>query len=211
MCILDWLGKYEAVAVWLEGVALVALLAAEMWNAHKDRQDTVKQLKLAQDQIKISQNAERAWVMAELVWPEYEALRVAIGASRYKDEPQIETTSVAVRLVCKNEGRSPAWVDKIEGYCELVEGKLKDLTSPVGHAATPFLPIGPIAPGGQRDRLLLLETLGQVRKDQLISLFVLVEYRDIFENKRVTTCGYTVMGSKHLDRQDQFPDRNRNT
>ena len=66
MCVLDWLTKYEAVAVWLEGFALVAILFADMWNAHQDRKETIKQLKLAQEQIKISHNAERVWILTEL-------------------------------------------------------------------------------------------------------------------------------------------------
>src|SRR6267143_1515241 len=50
------------------------------------------QEKLAQDQIKLSQNAERAWVMTELVWPQGE-LKVVFGASRQGDQPQLETTT----------------------------------------------------------------------------------------------------------------------
>jgi hypothetical protein len=209
MCILDWLNKYEAVAVWLEGIALVAIFIWDRIDANHDHKETIAQLKIAQDQIKISQNAERAWVTTELEWPEGE-LKVVMGASRRGVEPQVETTTVTVKLLCRNDGRSPAWVDKIQGYCEIVEGRLNDLSSPMGHKAEPFLPIGPIAPGSNKWRILHLEAPGQVKSNQLISIFVLVEYRDIFEQKRVTTCGYTVNGS-YLGRQDQFPDRNRNT
>jgi hypothetical protein len=213
LCVLDWFRKYEALAVWIEGFALVGIFGFDIWAARRDHQQTLAQIKLTQDQIKLSQNAERAWVMTELVWPEADSLRVVLGASRYKNEPQVESTQVAVKLVCKNEGRSPAWVDKIQGYCELVEGKLADLPTPVGHEAQPFLPIGPIGPGGEKERLLLLEAPGQAKHGQLISLFVLVEYRDPFGEKRVTTCGYTVSGiaSKFLERQDQFPNRNRHS
>jgi hypothetical protein len=207
---LDWLTKYEAVAIWLEGIALVAIFGLDWWNGRKGHEETLEQLKVAQDQIKISQNAERAWVMTDLEWPEGEKLRLVTGTSRQRDEPQVETTTVIVKLLCRNDGRSPAWVDKIQGYCEIVEGRLGDLPSPIGHKADSFLTIGPIGPGNHKWRTLHLVAPGHIKNNQLLSIFVLVEYRDIFEQKRVTTCGYTVSGA-HLDRQDQFPDRNRNT
>jgi hypothetical protein len=207
---LDWLTKYEAVAIWLEGIALVAIFGLDWWNGRKGHKETMEQLKVAQDQIKISQNAERAWVMTELEWPEGEKLRLVTGTSRQGDEPQVETTTVIVKLKCGNDGRSPAWVDKIQGYCEIVEGRLGDLPSPIGHKAESFPTIGPIGPGNHKWRILHLQAPGHIKNNQLLSIFVLVEYRDIFEQKRVTTCGYTVSGA-HLDRQDQFPDRNRNT
>ena len=207
---LEWLNKYEAVAIWLEGIALVAIFGLDWWNGRKGHEETLEQLKVAQDQIKISQNAERAWVMTELEWPEGEKLRLVTGTSRQGDEPQVETTTVIVKLLCRNDGRSPAWVDKIQGYCEIVEGRLGDLPSPIRHKTESFLTIGPIGPGNHKWMILHLVAPGHIKNNQLLSIFVLVEYRDIFDQKRVTTCGYTVSGA-HLDRQDQFPDRNRNT
>ncbi len=207
---LDWLTKYEAVAVWLEGIALVFIFFWDRIDSNRDHTETVAQLKIAQDQIKISQNAERAWVMTELVWPEYERLRVVTGTSSRPGEANEETTTVIVKLLCRNDGRSPAWVDKIQGYCEIVEGRLRDLSSPIGHKAEQFLTFGPISPGNHMGKLLHLQAPGHIKSNQLLSIFVLVEYRDIFEQKRVTTCGYTVSRTI-LDRQDQFPDRNQNT
>src|SRR6266478_4816045 len=132
------------------------------------------------------------------------------GTSKSRDDPQVETTEVTLGLTCRNEGRSPAWVDKIHGYSEIVEGKLRDLGSPVGHETQEFPSIGPIAPGKSEYRNLRLICQGHLKNTQLLSIFVLVEYRDIFGQKRVTICGYTVSGT-HLDRQDQLPARNRNT
>jgi hypothetical protein len=209
-CVLGWLTKYEAVAVWLEGIALVGLIAVEMWSAHEDRKETVEQLKLAQDQIRISQNAERAWVMTELEWSEQDRLKVVTGTSSRRGEESVETTTVIVKLVCRNDGRSPAWVDKVQGYCEIVQGKIKDLSSPVGHPANPFLPVGPVSPGNRKESILHLEAPGHLKGDQLLSLFVLVEYRDIFEKIRYTTCGFTVSGD-YLTRQDLYPERNKMT
>jgi hypothetical protein len=187
---------------------LVAIFIWDRVDANRDHQETLAQLKVAQDQIKLSQNAERAWVMTELIWPQNE-LKVVMGSSREGNEPQVHSTTVMLKLICKNEGRSPAWVDKIVGYAERVETRLMDLASPTGHQAEGFHSFGPIGPGSEKSRLLRLEAPGQLQKDQPISIFVAVEYRDIFEQKRVTTCGYTVSGT-YLDRQEQFPERNIN-
>jgi len=213
VCILDWFGKYEAVAVWIEGLALVGIFGFDIWVARRDHKETLQQVKLAQDQIKISQNAERAWVLTELDWPDDSLTKIFTGTSKIRDEPEVETTEVILQLFCRNEGKSPAWVDKIQGYSEIVEGKLRDLPSPSGHQAQQFLPIGPIAPGKEEHRNLHLTCLGHLERTQSLSIFVVVEYRDIFEHRRVTTCGYTVSGSygAYLSRQDQLPERNRNT
>jgi hypothetical protein len=108
---LDWLTKYQAVAIWLEEIALVLIFGLDWWNGRKGHEGTLEQLKIAQDQIKISQNAERASVMTELEWPEGEKLRLVTGTSRQGDEPQVETATVIVKLLCRNAGRNPAWVD----------------------------------------------------------------------------------------------------
>jgi hypothetical protein len=208
--IFSFLKNNEWIALWVEGLALVAIFIWDRRDAKNQHKETLKQIELAQDQIKISQNAERAWVLTELEWPEDERLRVVIGTSKERDNPQLETTTVVVRLVCRNEGRSPAWIDKIQGYGEIMEGRLRDLASPVGHKAQPFLPVGPIAPGKGEWRNLHVVCPGHLKNAQLLSLFVLVEYRDIFEKTRITTCGYTVSGT-FLDRQDTLPERNKMT
>jgi hypothetical protein len=210
MSILGWFSKYEAVAVWLEGLALVAIFIWDRIDASRDHRETLAQLEIAQDQIRISQNAERAWILTELEWRENDSIRIMIGTSKVREEPEVETTDVLVRLTCRNEGRSPAWVDKIQGYAEIVNKRLRDLPPPIGHEAQPFPAIGPIAPGKVEARNLEFMCRGHLKETQLVSIFVLVEYRDIFEARRVTTCGYTISG-KHLSRQDDLPDRNRNT
>lgn len=205
--VLLWLTKYEAVAVWLEGVALVAIFIWDRVDANRDHDETIKQIKLAQDQIKTMQNAERAWVMTALDWPKSDQLRVVYSASREREGPRIEQTIVNVMLHCKNEGRSPAFVDKIEAYGQIVNA-LKDLTPP--GQGKEVIPFGPIAPGKSGVRIIQLTCPGHLKDDQLFSIFVLVEYRDIFGQRRITTCGYTVM-DHNLYLQDTLPDRNKLT
>lgn len=208
-CIVDWLTKYEPVAVWLEGIALLALLGVELWNGHKDRQETVEQLKLAQDQIRASQNAERAWVMTELVWQEQNALKVAQTTS----DGQTYKTSVMVRLHCRNSGRSPAWVEKIVGYCEIVD-KPKNVSAHVGHKAEFLGWMEPLGPDVSRFKNLNMQCDGDLTDNNVLAIYIVVEYRDIFQVKRATSLGYIVTTYKsaiHLGRQDERPDRNIST
>jgi hypothetical protein len=186
---------------------LILLLAAEIRTSHQDREETVEQLKLAQKQIEASQNAERAWVLTELEWQD--TLKVTTGASNMPGEPIEESTTAAVKLICRNEGRSPAWITKVEGYSEVVD-RLRDLSRIAGHETEQFVPLGPIAPGKQVMRGLLISCPGRLKDNQLLSLFVAVEYLDVFDNKRLTTCGYTVSGD-YLIRRDDAPWRNKMT
>jgi hypothetical protein len=207
--LLAWLTKYEAVAVWLEGIALVAIFIWDRIDAHSSHKETINQIKLAQDQITVAQNAERAWVMTELEWPKSD-LKIVLTSSKQGQEPQTEQTTVTVMLHCNNEGRSPAFVDKIRAYGEIVDS-VHDLSSPVGHQAQEVVPFGPLAPGKSGVRSIRLTGAGHLRDDQIFSIFVVVEYRDIFNRERLTTCGYTVYDHNNLYRQDTIPERNRFT
>jgi hypothetical protein len=138
----------------------------------------------------------------------YEVLKVVIGTSQFQEEPQLKTTEVILALSCRNEGRSPAWVDKIEGYSEIVHGKLS--LEPPAVPMHRFPAIGPIAPGKSESRKLNLICSGHANATDSISIFVQVEYRDVFDQYRLTSCGYTVIADQ-LDRQENAPQRNRNT
>jgi len=78
-------------------------------------------------------------------------------------------------------------VDKVEGYGEIVEQRLRNIPSFVGHEMELHLPIGPIGPGKEEKRIIHFVCPGHAKAFQLISLFLLVEYRDIFDQKRTTS------------------------
>jgi hypothetical protein len=205
--ILEWLTRYEAVAVWLEGVALVAILVADLWTSHRDREETIAQLKLAQKQIEASHNAERAWVMTEL-GTFYSDGRVRI--TQTISEPAGPSTQIPTKLTCRNEGRSPAWIDGVKGYAEIVDNAA-ELGNVVGQQMESFGWIGPLAPGKLIERSLEFNCSGHPNQDQFISVYVVVEYRDIFENRRATSLGYSVDLHGNVYRQEALPERSRNT
>lgn len=64
-----WLNKYEAIAIWLEGIALVAIFIWDRRDARADHEQMLAQLRIAQQQATASQataqsliNSERAWI-----------------------------------------------------------------------------------------------------------------------------------------------------
>jgi hypothetical protein len=53
MCVsfLDWLTKYEAVAIWLEGIALLLIFIWDRKDAGEAREESAKQLSVSRDQV----------------------------------------------------------------------------------------------------------------------------------------------------------------
>jgi hypothetical protein len=135
----------------------------------------------------VARNTERAWLLTDVVWPSGEVGRVVLGTSKQGEEVR-ETTTFFLVLKCRNAGKVPAWIDKVHGYVELVEGKLKDLPSPEAHEKREFATFGPVAPGESESSNVAFECQGHLRNDQLASIFMLVEYRDAFKKARANAC-----------------------
>ena len=209
MGVLDWLTKYEALALWLEGIALVAIFIWDRLDNRREHRETIKQIKLAQDQITAVQNAERAWVLTKLEWPASEALKVVLGSSTQRGSPKEEHTTVSVMLHCRNEGRSPAFIDKITGYGYIAKSA-SDPPPPVNQQAQREAgSMGPLGPGKEGVRIIQLTHPGYLENDQVFLIFVVVKYRDIFNNERLTTCGYIVIDAHMYG--DENPERNKFT
>jgi hypothetical protein len=206
----EWIKASEPIALWVEGIALVLIFIWDRKDAAKNHKETLRQIDLAQKQIAASHNAERAWVMTELSWYEKDRLHIVSGTSAQHGEDPVETTTVDVKLTCRNEGRSPAWIDKIYGYSEIMT-RVSELRTVAEHKSQSFGWMGPIAPGKFAERTLTLICPGHIHNTQMLSLYVVVDYRDIFDNKRMTSLGYTMDGSFELYRQEGLPERNRNT
>lgn len=179
------------------GVLQVLVLALQLWLIY--RQD------------EHFRNSERAWVMAELGWYE-KGIHIQEGTTRNRDDTIFKSTIARVKLSCKNEGRSPAWIDNVYGRVDIVaSASLEDdpqrsKLSKLGSFGT----MGPIGPGGEKSTSLELRCHGHRGKDEFLSAYVVIEYHDIFHIKRTTTLGYTVNDDAAY-RQDGLPERNRNT
>jgi hypothetical protein len=152
--------------------------------------------------------AERAWVMADLSYSgEYP--QVLEGEGTFYGGPILKTTEVSnIKLTCRNQGRSPAWIDMVRAQVDIVDSKSVSM-SPVLREGNRG-PMGPIGAGGEISRSLELRCEGHREQNEFLSIYVLIEYRDIYGEKHETHLGYSVSG-KSLMRQNARPERNRNT
>lgn len=71
--------------------------------------------------------------------------------------------------------------------------------------------LDPIGGNKERSRVLEMQCCGHLEKDEFLSAYVIVEYRDIFGHKRETSMGYTIRSGDEIFRQYSCPDRNTNT
>jgi hypothetical protein len=54
----DWLQKYESIAIWMEGIALVAILGFDVHARREEHQDTIAHMDVARKQIHADRVAE---------------------------------------------------------------------------------------------------------------------------------------------------------
>jgi hypothetical protein len=160
-------------------------------------------------------NSERAWVMPKLssYGKDHDIFEIVEGTTDYPGERAVETTRVNLaKLTCKNQGRSPAWINAVYGQVSIDDGVDILATTEIDPSKTGnHGPMGPIGPGGEASRGLELVCRGTRRSGQFLSIYVVIEYRDIFDEKRETFLGYSVHKDGSFGRQFAMPERNRNT
>lgn len=163
-------------------------------------------------QIMTSRAIERAWIMAELGWYP-DGLHISIGSSSGVDIKTRSYTMLNIKLTCKNDGRSPAFVEHIFGRADRVQN-IREEVGPEPPKIEQLRGLGDLdalGPGAERSRVLQMECDGQMAKDESISVYVVIVYRDIFGKQRTTSMGYTVLDAQRIYRQAAFPKRNTNT
>lgn len=82
-----WLDKYQSVAIWLEGIALVAIFIWDRIDSHHQHQETLKMLDVSQKQVKASQASADASAEAA------RAAKIASEASAALQRPLIGLVS----------------------------------------------------------------------------------------------------------------------
>jgi hypothetical protein len=152
--------------------------------------------------------SERAWIIGELGWYD-RGLHVVDTSSKLGDSPVRRATHVNLKLTCRNDGRSPAWIDDVSGNLEIVK---RLPSSDVLPKVSPMVHFGPLGPGKEGSRVLQFETVGTINDGEgFYSVYIVISYRDIFGCQRRTTMGYTVDRSDGIYPQDALPKRNTNT
>jgi hypothetical protein len=218
MCaFLDWLTKYQAVAIWLEGIALVAIFGLDWWNGRKGHEETLEQLRLSRFQADALQssvqsvvNAERAWIMAELSWNPHEKPRTILGSSSQGTGEPVLSTTVGIQLKCMNEGRTPGWIYEIYGHMEIISAETASITEPPENLEGISGFVGAIGSDGRRESNVEFSCPGHLKSPQLLSLYVVVRYQDIFGTKHETRIAYVIDGRNNIYLQDALTERNKN-
>jgi len=157
---------------------------------------------------------ERAWVMVDLEhdsqkWSDRK-VHVLSGSGTEGD-----STRFFAVLICRNEGRSPAWLGERRAKFEIVDY----LPPEPNLEATEIIEVSPTPLGiGQAlphtERLSFPMTAqGHEEPGKMNVIYGVVKYRDIFQKQRQTTFGYRLTHDRKFVRLegDQYRKYNENT
>jgi hypothetical protein len=206
----SWLSTHEYIAVWAEGIALVAIFIWDRLDSRAAHRQTIDQLKIAQASAESVINSERAWIMGDMILYEGTTLPIA----ELTDGKGTDETAVRVKLRCTNEGKSPAWIDNVYAHLEIASELAKLSSPPKLDGGITLGPMGSVGAGKHREEVLNLTCPGHLKRAEFLSVYVKVVYRDIFGTRRETHLGYSLptLGINYeIHRQDALPERNRNT
>jgi hypothetical protein len=189
----------DTVLDWFTG-ALVFVGFLQVWAL-------VGQMRLVKSQDDHFKNSERAWLLADLSWWR-EGLNVALLSERTGFDPEARFTVVTAKLTCRNEGKSPAWIDEVRTKGEIV--KRPNNVAPDKESLQCNGPMQPAGADKESFKVLQIKCRGHATKEDFVCLYVLVEYHDIFGIPRETKLGYA-LDAGQLARQDALTERNGNT
>jgi hypothetical protein len=153
-------------------------------------------------------SSERAWVMVEL-----EPAPGYSGPFEGEDvmlDIVTQTTSMAVRIVCKNDGRTPAWITEKRAYLDVVDAL--PLVPNFEFAQVIQTEPEPLAVGekGRPKEAGLIRKKGR-DAGKLTVIYGIVKYRDVFSDNRTTTFAYKVRVDGALERLGGYPKYNYQT
>jgi hypothetical protein len=106
----------------------------------------------------------------------------------------IESTYVTPVLVCKNQGKTPAWILERSIRCQVWDGNTELPDSPNFNPGMPFETnkyIRPVSVGAEDSHIFTCKAAGRLKKpSDCIFIYGKVRYRDIFGKKRETVFGW---------------------
>jgi hypothetical protein len=163
-------------------------------------------------QTATAQNSDRAWIMAEIEW---DREKWADGKEHILEGSGTggESTGIYVVLVCRNEGKSPCWIYEKRAKFEIV----RSLNPEPNFDSAQFIWEGrePIGTGNAFPHTTKLSWLaiaqGHAKSDDMVVLYGIVRYRDIFNEPRTTTVGYRITEDRRLERLTEYAGYNENT
>ncbi len=159
-------------------------------------------------QTTILATAERAWVMVKLEGGVGYGTTVSLGSTRIGDA-EIFTTNASFRLLCFNNGKTPAWITEKRAALVVASSlpKKPDLTSTIVIQSAPE----PLQVGVDTYTDFSLRADDQEDGARKLYVYGVVRYMDAFGDKRQTTFGYRFRQEYPLARIDGKPEYNKNT
>ena len=120
------------------------------------------------------------------------------------------TTSFSVRIICKNDGRTPAWITEKRARIDVVD----DLPRQPNWATVEIIqtepePLSVGETGLAKDEGLTCNKGRDFGKMTVV--YGLVKYRDVFAADRATSFAYIIRADGKLERLPGYPEYNKNT
>ena len=150
-------------------------------------------------------NSERSWIMVELEpMPGY-GERIHRGWTT-------AATHVPVRVACRNEGRSPAWITEKRACLKIVDSIPPEPNLESIADVDPDLDAVAVGKSARAwDVTLSCEGRAGVEDHvTMLLIYGVVKYRDAFSRKHSTTFGYVLGVNDRLKRITDYPKYNEN-
>jgi hypothetical protein len=150
--VINWLKTYDFIAIWLEGIALVAIFVWDRLDSRKEHEETLAQMEIMRGQALATEtaanaatksaealiNSERAWIIAELIpqavrtsdnhWCRF----VGSGLVSMSTEEVLAGHHLRYKLKLTNMGRTPAQIFGFTIRYSCLEEGVRDLPDNAG-------------------------------------------------------------------------------
>jgi hypothetical protein len=178
----NWFSANEWLAIWLEGIALVALFILEYRDSRGTRAEMLEQLNIAKQQAEAAKltaesikNSERAWLSASLRWTS------GHGRILFSEDGDggNQKTQARFNFKLKNDGRTPAWVESVTSIMDIPGHETTEVN------AMAMIYFEPLGAGAEQEVPLTLNCSGkpQTENGEMLRVRITVNHRDIFEKK----------------------------
>ena len=191
------------------------LIAVAIWGilvARRTLNTIEKQTKATEENVNALINSERAWIMVDIeLDPE---CRGIVETTKMIGDLLEHNTNLPVVCICRNQGKSPAWITNKRIKFEIVDSIP---AAPKLESTDLFqTELEPLAAGGDSRTKIDCNCGGRLDLPQIGIIYGVVEYRDIFGRPRSTTFGYVVtmlntLLPQRLERISGFHKYNENT
>ncbi len=178
LAVFHWLRTHEqSLAIWLEGIALVAIFVLELKEYRRQGSEREEQHKESVAQMAIMQSQADALVNSERAWVTLEGITTNMVA-------KVDNT-INVVVAFKNYGKTPAWI--VESSLRFVMERPHLLEQRIAYGESALPAIRPLPPGQPFTLIRHLEpaaTLGGKDWDLVLNgevsffLYGFVKYRD---------------------------------